>query len=288
MSENPFVSAEKPSLALLCTLVSVAAVADLHAVTFLVDMGINEASLPTPSAGLPPGTWNSYSSSTVKNSSNLKTSTNVTTTVSFIGTGTINAGTAGLGTFDNTTVPAGLAWAATSASTGNQNGAAGDWLYTSNSNIPADLNFSYTLAFAGLTAGNTFSLDMLSSRNTGDSVGFYEYSLDNGSSWSGFTVYNGDGTLATTAGWDTKNTQTQAFSSVGQGYALQRYMNVSNITLTGTTLQVRARDNPNTTGTAGSNYAGINATRLTVVPEPTHTALLCISSLGFVLRRRRN
>lgn len=162
------------------------------------------------------------------------------------------------------------------------NGASGDYFHT-NTNGAAN---TLTLTIAGLTMGNTFSLDMLASRVDNNASGIYEYSLNGGTSWSGFTVLNSDGTVATTDGWNTNNTQTQARHTNTQGYALHHYMNLSDVTLTGSTLQIRATDsNLGTTGTG--NYTVINAVPFTVVPEPSSFGLALVGLDALDTRRKR-
>ena len=123
-------------------------------------------------------------------------------------------------------------------------------------------------------------------RNSGSALGLFDYSLDGGATWAGFRVFNGDGTLALTNGWDTNTTALaggQVFNIQTQGYQLHRYMNASDVTLTGSTLHVRTTDG----NTTGSTFSAINAVRLTVVPEPASAMLLLAGILGACARRRR-
>lgn len=238
-----------------------------QAVTFLIDLGTNSTS------GYPSGTWNAYDASTVKIASNLKDITGANTSVGFVGAGTIaQGGTPGTGVFDAANVPASLSWLATSSA----NGAASDWLYTTTTSGQS----SHTYTFSNLTAGNIFSLDLFSSRDNASSFGRFSYSLDGGTNWIGFTVLEANGTPATDEGWSTNTTLSQNYNISTQGYDKYRYMNASNITLTGTSVVVRAQDVD-----VSASYAGINAMRFTVIPEPT--AAILVSGLALSAFRRR-
>jgi hypothetical protein len=135
---------------------------------------------------------------------------------------------------------------------------AGDDFFWTGNDTANELSF--TVTFGGLTAGDDVSLDVFASRRSSLALlGYYEYSLDGGSSWSGFGVLENDGTAATTDGWDSNGTQSQLFNlDETGGYASGRYMNISGVTLTGTSLNIRL-----TSPATDSNYAGINAMRLT-------------------------
>ena len=241
-----------------------------QAVTFLIDLGANSAS-----SSYATGTWNTYSHTSIKVASVLKDSANNTTTVGFVGAGTINTGgSPGSGTYNTAGIPSGLSWLATPSAPA----AADDWLYTNNT-TNGDVSHTYT--FSNLIAGNVFSLDLVSSRNTGTAKGLYAYSLDGGSSWIGFNVVDSNGVAVTSNGWGTNTTYTQTFDSQTQGYSAFRYMNASNVTLTGDKLMVLVQDVGN-----DLSYAGANAMRLTVVPEPG-TAILSLLGLGIAAFRRK-
>jgi hypothetical protein len=137
--------------------------------------------------------------------------------------------------------------------------AAGDDFFWTGSDVDDELSF--TVTFGGLIAGEGVSLDVFASRSsTSEILGYYEYSLDGGSSWSGFAVLENDGSAATTDGWDGSDTQSQMFNlDETGGYALGRYMSISNVVLTGTNLAIRV-----TSPSAVSSYAGINAMHLTL------------------------
>ena len=154
---------------------------------------------------------------------------------------------------------------------------------------PADTDNvkTFTLTFGGFSVGDTVSLDLFASRNSSLALtGYYEFSLDGGSTWSGFTVLDVSGAVDTANGWDTKNTQTQLFDIDNDGYTLGRSMSIAGTVLTGTELQVRV------TKPEGSSYTGLNSARLMVtsIPEPsTSTAVAAMTSAGMCLwlRRRR-
>lgn len=242
--------------------------------TFLIDL--NTTSSPTtPTVG---GTWNVYAAPADVNGGILKNATGANTTATLSISGTFSDSTNGGSAVFNNTSPDSLpSWATSST----DNGASGDYFYT-NTSATAD---SFTLTIANLTPGNTFSLDLLASRQDANASGLYEYSLNGGTTWSGFTVLNSNGTLATTDGWNTNNTQTQAFHNSAQGFSLHRYMNASGGTLTGSTLQIRTTDS--TLGTTGTGtYSVINAVRVTVVPEPSTMAFMVLGLTALASRRR--
>lgn len=252
----------------LCTL-------NTSATVFLIDLNENAGS-PLPSGQ----TWNTYAApsnitgATILNAAGQSSSV----TLSVTGTITDNTANGGLVVFDpNQSGVVNLpAWVAA----GGANGAAGDNFFTNNSTSSAA---SFTLTFGGLTAGDTVSIDLLASRNSGSALGFFDYSLDGGSTWAGFRVLNADGTLATTNGWDTQNTQSQVFGLQSQGFTLHRYMNATDLTLTGSSLMIRTTDANDTTST----FSAINAIQVTVTPEPTTGALLVMAMACLGCRRRR-
>ncbi|RYD75768.1 MAG: PEP-CTERM sorting domain-containing protein [Verrucomicrobiaceae bacterium] len=244
--------------------------------TILIDFNTQNGS------GGPGGTWNVFAAPEDINGGFLMDSFGVQTPFRLNVAGTItdsaNFGAAGI--FDNTNPNSLPAWATSSSN----NGASGDYFYTSTS-PGAD---TFILTISGLTPGDQFSLDLLASRN--DMAlpgGLYEYSLD-GTAWFGFSVLNSDGTPATTDDWDTKNTKTQAFNIETQGYNLHRYMNVSDVTLTGSSLQIRVTDSNLEDATITNSYTVLNAVQLTVepVPEPSTMGLLGLGVGALLLRRR--
>ncbi|WP_411825600.1 PEP-CTERM sorting domain-containing protein [Luteolibacter sp. AS25] len=162
------------------------------------------------------------------------------------------------------------------------NGATGDNFYTNNS--PNSVAHTFTLSFGGLEAGSYLSLDLLASRDSTLARGYFDYSLDNGTTWSGFTVVEYDGTPTTLGGWDTKNTATQIFSLKNDGFTNHRYLTMSGtLSATSTTLMVRTTDDTS----EASVFSAMNALRLTTVPEPSSAAMLILPVLGLVFRRRR-
>lgn len=226
------------------------------AAVILIDLNTNSG------AGGPGGTWNSYAIPADITGATVVDSTNTATQITFNKTGTITDNTANSGTavFD----PAQLgvmnqpAWVAA----GGNDDAAADNFFTSNAaNTNPD---SYTLIFGGFTPGDKVTIDLLASRNSASANGFFDYSLDGGTNWAGFTVLNADGSLATTAGWDTNTTATQFFSLQSQGFTLHRYMNASDLTLSGSTLRIRTTDLTTSSGL----FSAMNALQLTVTPVP--------------------
>jgi hypothetical protein len=231
--------------------------------------------------GGPGGTWNAYAVPTDINGSTVVNSAGGSTGITLSRSGTFTDGTnsGDASTFDNNAL--GLEGLPSWATSTTDNSASGDFFYTSNGGTTIH---SFQLIFGGLTPGQTFSLDMLASRNTSLARGFYEYSLNGGGSWLGLNVLNGDGTPATDLGWNATNTKDQAFQNDVDGYANHRYMNVSNIALIGTTLAVRTTDANPLTG----NFSVVNAIRLSVVPEPASTLFLLLSGASLLALRRRH
>lgn len=160
------------------------------------------------------------------------------------------------------------------------NGAADDFFWTGNG---AGSVQSFTVNFGGLTAGDRASLDLFASRNSGNILdAYFEYSIDGGNNWIGFNVLESNGTISSSDGWDSNDTQSQVFDLDNDGFENGRYMNVSEVTLTSSTLDVRV------TTISASAYAGINAMRLTVIPEPSSYALLAgLTGLSAIFLRRR-
>lgn len=245
------------------------------ATTLLLDFNTTEG------VGAVGGTWNAYATPANINGSALLNSGGTTTGVTLSVSGTIsdNANT-GTAVFDNNAV--GLVGLPAWVTSATDNGASGDNFFTSNTGA---VQHSFTLTFGGLTAGDSFSLDMLASRNSGSGRGFFEYSLDGGNTWAGFKVMNPDGTAATAAGWSGNDTQSQVFSLQSDGFTAHRYLNVSNVTLTGTTLAVRVMDGD----AVATTFNALNAARLTItaVPEPGRCLILLPGLLAAFLRRRR-
>lgn len=246
------------------------------AAVFLIDHNTAEDDVSTATGPGPGGVWNRYAAPTNVNGSAIVDATGALTAITYNKTGTIadssNAGTSAI--FDNVANP-NPSWATSST----DNRSSGDYFFT-NTGASAD---SFTVTFSGLTSGQSISLDVLASRNTGSPRGFYEWSVDGGTTWKGFTVLNSDGTVATATPWNNSDTQATVFHNVNDGYTAHRYMNTSNQTLVGSTVSVRVTDEA-----VSGNYSVINAIRLTVVPEPGSAVLvLAASLLGLAARRRR-
>ena len=224
------------------------------------------------SSGSSTETWNTYGAHTdLVSSTTLVDSQNNSSSIFITATGNIltSSGT-------NLSNPANRpAWLAEFASD--------DFFWTDNDTGNTELSF--TTSFGGLTTGNTLSLDLFAARASGLVLeANYEYSLDGGGTWLGFTVLENDGTAATTDGWNVNDTQSQLFNlDENGGYEDGRYLNVSNILLTGSTFDIKV------TVPGAANYAGINAMKLTVIPEPgSYALMLGLLALGAqALRRRR-
>jgi hypothetical protein len=233
-------------------------------------------------SGGPGGIWNVYAAPADINGGFLVDSTGTETplTVSVAGRISDSSNFGPINVFNNTIPDSLPAW----VTSVDNNGASGDYFFTNVSNdVVID---SFTLTIGGLTAGDTFSLDLLATRNEENTPGgLYEYSL-NGVDWFGFRVLNSDGSIAMTDDWDTFNTQTQAFNIKSQGYNLHRYMNVNNITLTDSTLDIRVTDSRLEDSTINTSYSVLNAVQLTVVPEPSTLGLLGMGIGALLLRRR--
>lgn len=157
----------------------------------------------------------------------------------------------------------------------------GDYFWTGNNNA---ISASFTILFGGFQIGDKVSVDLIASRDTSSLVntGYYEYSLDGGTTWAGFTVVNAAGAAVTAGGWDTKTTQTQLFANVADGYTNGYSMNITGVELAGASLQIRV------TSPVGSSWAGLNAVRLDVIPEPGTCALLAGGLVALALSRRRS
>lgn len=230
------------------------------------------------------GTWNSYATTAnINGSTMLDYNTGLSSGLTLDKSGTITRSGTNSGTstvFDNTSPNSEPAWA-TSAT---DNRASGDYFFTST----AGASHSFTLTIGGLAAGNVVSLDLLASRNEASISGTvrggkFGYSLDGGTTWNGLKVLNSDGTVATANGWNTTDTWTTDFQLKADGYDNHRYMHIDNVTLTGTTLQIRVLDD------TGGGYNVLNAAQLAVaVPEPSTALLATIVPAALALRRRRH
>lgn len=231
----------------------------------------------------PGGFWNSYAAPANINGSAVRDSGNALTAVTLGRSGTMtDNGNFGTTVFNPGAGGAGVAFLPSWVTDANGNDdAAADNFFTSNSVSGAQ---SFTLTFGGFNPTDTVSVDLLAARDSGSALGFFEYSLDGGDTWAGFTVRNADGTLATADGWNTNDTRSQLFNMDTQGHGLHRYMTATSLAVTGSTLDIRTTDANTTTST----FSGMNALRLTVVPEPGSAGLLVagLLALGGVRRRR--
>lgn len=242
------------------------------AATYLVDFNTTDGgSYPGGSSA-----WNIYATPADINGSAIHdTSSPTPTSVTLNKSGTIaDSSNGGAAVFNNAT--GGPSWVTTDGSLTNT-GAAGDYFFTSTS-----VNHeSFTITFGGLSPNQIAYVDMWHSRVTATSEGLYEYSLDGGATWSGFTVLEKDGSASTGDGWVGNTTKTKGFQGIRDGNNNARYMHVGGLTLTGSTLLVRTTD----TEVAGS-WSAIGAIRLTVIPEPSAAALMAIQALTLLRRRR--
>lgn len=232
-------------------------------------------------SGGPGGTWNVYGApAEVSAATVLENSTGATSAIrmSFAGNLSESANTGTANVFDNNA--AGLEGQPSWAASTTNNNAAGDIFFTSNASDGQIHTVTFTVT--NLTAGGRVSIDLLAARNTGVADGFYEYSID-GATFQGFNVLNADGTPATANNWGSNTTQSQAFDNDVDGSDNHRYMNINEVTLPGTSMRIRVTDISN----ANSNFAAINAMRLTVVPEPATIGLLAAGMGLLVLRRKR-
>lgn len=243
---------------------------------FLVDFSADVIN----QGGGPGGKWNTYATPGSVNGSTMLTAANAasTITIKLDGTATDNSqAEANVFEPNRTGYEGSPSWAVSTT----DNTAAGDFFYTNNS--ATSTPHTYTVTFGGLTVGDKVSLDLLASRNSADSKGYYDYSLDGGTTWFGFRVLNHDGTVAATNNWSTNDTKGQVYRAREEGFQLHRYMNVSDLALTQSTFLVRVTDADAATAT----FSNINAMRLTVVPEPATAALVGVAAAGLLARRRR-
>ena len=248
------------------------------AAVYLVDLNTQNATggAAAGSGGVN-GTWNRYAAPT-NLTGTLVDSTGAGSSITIGRSGTITDSGFGNGAapdtivFNNNVPNSQPAWATSST----DNRSSGDYFFTSTG---ADFA-SYTVNFGGLTPGTSVSIDVLASRNDGLVKGFYDYSLDGGATFTGFTVLNSDGTP--TAG--RADSKTAQFDAQADGFNNHRYLNFTGTTLPGSTLLVRVTDAQNVVNA----FAVINAIRvITPVPEPTTASgLLVLGGLASLRRRR--
>ncbi|MGE9268729.1 MAG: hypothetical protein ACQKBY_11580 [Verrucomicrobiales bacterium] len=238
-----------------------------------MDLNANNAETP------PGGTWNEFAAPSDINGSTIVDSTNAASVVTLNKSGTMtDHGSSGAVIYDPTTPSENPAWATAVGA----NGAAGDYFYTANASTGSD---SYTLTYGNLLAGSAVSLDLLASRDSNSALGFYDYSLDGGITWSGFNVYNPNGTLAT-GKWDGVDTLGEVFLMNGDGHDNHLYMSMSGTLGAGVTdLMVRVTDGNTNQGT----FSGMNALRLTATPAPEPSVFSAlVLGLGLMCRRKRS
>ncbi len=242
----------------------------VHAETFLVDFNTLDSS------GYVGGTWNAYAEpsdvdgSTIVNNAGIGSA--YTLSYSGLMQDSSNGGTLA---FNNAT--GGPSWATTDGSLSNTSAVA-DYFYTSTTS-----QTSFTVTFGSLTPGDTANLDLWMSRqNHSQGIGYYSYSLDGGTTFSGFNVLEKDGSAATTNGWDTNNTKDQVFLAKEDGNVLARYMNINSLTIGAPgTLQVKVED------VSSDDWAALSAMQLTVIPEPSTFAMLIVAGMGLLITRQR-
>jgi hypothetical protein len=171
----------------------------------------------------------------------------------------------------------GPSWVTTDGSLANT-AAAADYFFTDNGS-----NTDFTVIFGNLTPGYSVDLNLWMSRNgASTATGYYSYSLDGGTSFTGFNVLEKDGTPSTANNWDTNTTLTQLYYAESQGNDNGRYMNVSSLTVGAAgSLQVKVDDN------SSGNWTGLAAMQLTVVPEPSSFVLLFTAGVGILMTRFR-
>ncbi|WP_269522993.1 PEP-CTERM sorting domain-containing protein [Coraliomargarita parva] len=240
--------------------------------TYLIDFNTTRTTSTFPGGA---SAWNVYAADTDIEGSAVTiadTSGSTATGITLIGAGSLTD-SGNTETLDN----GGPSW----VTEGNSSNAAGDYFFTSTGSGAE----SFTLTFGNLVEDSQISLDLFSSRYTDTATGYFEYSIDDGSTWYGFSVLEKDGTATTDVYWLGEDTSSSPYRGKSDGDALGRYMNEI-ITLSGTTsLQIKVTDYVTGSGT----YTVLNALRLTVIPEPSNYALI---SAGFAagliaLRRRR-
>ncbi|WFB37843.1 PEP-CTERM sorting domain-containing protein [Kiritimatiellota bacterium B12222] len=264
---------------LLAVSLSVFAADFTQAQTFLLDLNdkADTGDGNTYSGGYPggPSAWNQYATPADMQGVALADSSGSTSAgleISWEGT-MKDSSNGNSNTFNNST--GGPSWVTTDGSLANT-GAAADYFFTSTGN-----KTYFTITFDNLTLGDEVSIDLWFSRvGESNARGYYEYSLDNGSNWNGFTVLEKDGSLSTTDGWDTNTTHSvtgEAWEAGRDGNNQGRYMNASSLIIgSSESLQVKVSD------PVAGNWSSLGAARLTVIPEPSSIALVTIAFLGLL------
>ncbi|MDF3128472.1 hypothetical protein P0Y35_04630 [Kiritimatiellaeota bacterium B1221] len=242
----------------------------LCAETFLVDFNTLN------STGYVGGTWNVYARPDDITGSTIVNNSGTTSAYTLSKGGTINdSGNGGTRAFNNSS--GGPSWVTTDGSLTNTS-AASDYFYTS-----TNANTFFTITFGNLTPGDIVDLDLWASRaDLSSGQGTYSYSLDGGTTHFGFNVLEKDGSASTSRGWDTNNSLQQAFLAQTDGNNNARYMNMNALTIGASgTLEIKVDDN------SSSNWAPLNAIRLTVIPEPSTFTFLLVAGIGVIISRRR-
>jgi len=268
------------TIALVGSLIASMAIggADVRADIYLIDLNTAQASGGYPDTSV----WNIFSApaSVTGALTNNAGSSAAGISISIkAGSVITDSGANGSATY-NTSV-GGPAWVSgPSPHTNTQ--AAGDYFFTANNGLVRD---SFTIVFSGLTLGDSVSLDLWASRQTGQNGnGLYSYSLDGGASSNGFFVLEQNGTATSDAYWTGNNTMTTTFRVGTDAYDNGRYMNISDVVLSGSTLEVTVLDDPS------DPFSVLSAMRLevTAVPEPSSVAMLILGSMGLITWRRRS
>ncbi|HBR93325.1 MAG TPA: hypothetical protein DEA90_04085 [Opitutae bacterium] len=247
-----------------------------QAQVFLVDFNNTADGNGYPGGG---STWNAYATPSEVNGSVIQATNGSTAsgiTLDYTDGTMRDSSNGNSNTFDNT--DGGPAWVTTDGSFGNT-AAAADYFFTDNG---SDADF--TVTFGNLAVGEEVNLDLWMSRvGSTSSYGHYTYSLDGGVNWNGFTVLEKDGSASTDTRWLASDTQATTFRAETDGNDNARYMNISGIIIGAVgTLDVKVDD------TSSSNWTGLAAMRLTVIPEPASFAMLLggLALASRVLRRR--
>lgn len=240
--------------------------------TYLIDFnGVADA------GGYPGGesAWNRYSGPGDVTGLLSDTGGSSSGSISISQTGMNNSTNTGTAIFDNP--DGGPAWVTDSTELA-LTGAASDYFFTSTSSTS-----SFTVTLAGFNIGDIVSLDLWASRNSStNGIGFYSYSLDNGSTWHGFQVLNKDGSPATANGWNTHNTLTQSYHASNDGNIAARYMHGGELVLIDEMILIRGQD------PQASHWTPLNAIRVQVIPEPATVAMItALFTLGAVVIFRR-
>lgn len=225
--------------------------------TYLIDLNTTAEAAGGVYAEHPGGAsaWNIYATPADIDGNAISDTTGSKKTGIFLDiTGTVtDSATKATDIFNNTT--GGPAWV-TGDGELKTAAAAADYFYT---RVNEEGIQSFTLTFGNLKPRNRVSIDVWFSRGRAGS-GRYDYSLNNGRIWFPFTVLEKNGTVSTTGGWNAKSTVTRPFSGSTDGNKEARYMNASDVLLTGPSLQIRVMDSSE----SKHCWSAISAVRLQV------------------------